>query len=147
VGSLDGDGVAVLLGQRADGLDVGDGFGDARHGWYALGFGRPPRGDLVAHQLDRSWWGTDPDLPRLFHRPSEVGVLGEEPVAGMNGVCVRLPSDPQNGFLVQIGLRSRCRTDVPGFVGEGDMESVSIELRIDGDRVDAHVAGGANHPN
>ena len=39
------------------------------------------------------------------------------------------------------------RADIPCLVGEIDVQGVAIELRIDGDRVEAEIAGGANHAN
>ena len=42
---------------------------------------------------------------------------------------------------VQVRLRSRRRSDIPCFVGQGDMQRVAIELRVDRDRADAELLG------
>ena len=53
-----------------------------------------PRGDLVAHRLDRLRTGADEDQPLVAAGGREVGVLGEEAVAGVDGVGARLASPP-----------------------------------------------------
>ena len=45
-----------------------------------------PRSDLRAHRLDRARRRADPDEAGVDHRPREVGVLGEEAVAGVDRV-------------------------------------------------------------
>ena len=44
------------------------------------------RGDLVAHQAHHLGLRTDPGEAALLHDLGEVGVLGEEAVAGVDGV-------------------------------------------------------------
>jgi hypothetical protein len=52
------------------------------------------RGDLVAAEAECFSGRPDPGEPRCLDRFREVGVLGEEPVAGMDRVGARLASCP-----------------------------------------------------
>ena len=61
----------------------------AGHGRHAGPCRRLPRGDLVAHQADGGAVRADEDEARRLDRVGEVGVLGQETVAGMDGVGAR----------------------------------------------------------
>ena len=45
-----------------------------------------PCGSLVAQRAHRRWWRTDPDQTGGYHGRREVGVLGQEAVAGVDRV-------------------------------------------------------------
>ena len=80
---------------------VQDAGGYARAGGQhgnAGGLGRFPRPGLVAHHGDLSGRRTDEDQPGRLRRLCESGVLGEEAVAGMDGIRARLTRDLQNRF-------------------------------------------------
>ena len=51
---------------------------------------RPLGRDLVAEQLDLLGRGPDPDQAGVEPPPGEAGVLGQEPVAGVDGVAARV---------------------------------------------------------
>jgi hypothetical protein len=76
----------------------------------------------------------------------EIGVLGEEAVAGMDRLGAGAPGGVEDFVGDQIGFAGSGRAEQHGFVGEADMAGVGIGLGIDGDRADAHAAGGLDHP-
>ena len=85
-GRLDGDRQAVLFGERA-------GLGGRVHGTVAAGHQRGSGtdgdlagGDLVAELPDGFRGGADPGQAGVEHGLGEVGVLGQEAVAGVDGV-------------------------------------------------------------
>ena len=85
-GSLDRDGQAVLLGEGDDLLDSVDrvgGTGDER-GPGALG--DVASAHLVAERLDGGRWGTDPGQAGVDDGLGEARVLGEEAIAGVDGI-------------------------------------------------------------
>src|ERR1043165_6923532 len=49
----------------------------------------------------------------------------------------------EDGRNVEIGIARRGRPDADALVGEADMHGVGVAGRVDGDRLDAHVAAGA----
>ena len=57
------------------------------------------------------------------------------------------PGHLQDSSRVQIRLGGGRRTDVPGFVGNLDMQGVTIEFRIDGDCPQAHFLGSPDYAN
>ena len=71
------------------------------------------------------WW-PDPADPGLDHALGEVGVLGEEAEARMEGVGVRVSSGGDHGFGVQEvdgvrAVRGRgYRSDAESIAGPGD---------------------------
>ncbi len=105
--------------------------------------GDPLRGNLVAEQRDLIGTGPHPDQPGLDDPPGEFGVLGEEAVAGVNGVTARCGRRCDDGVDVQVRLRRRGATEGDGEVDRVDVERAGVGLGVDADRVDAHPAGGA----
>ncbi len=81
-GRLDGDRQTDLVRERDDLGSVRDGLDGARRERRADLLGHVARGDLVAELLDRLRRGADPGEPGVDDGTGEVGVLGEEPVAG-----------------------------------------------------------------
>ena len=85
-GRLDRDRQAVLLGERDDLVGVLDrvlGAGSQRGAGL---LGDVPGLDLVAERVDGRGRRADPDQPGVEHGLGEVGVLGEEAVAGVHRV-------------------------------------------------------------
>ena len=64
----------------------------------------------------------------------EVGVLGEESVAGMDAVGTRRLRRRDQLFGIEIALRRRRRADGDGLVGALDMQRARVGLGIDRDR-------------
>ena len=53
----------------------------------------------------------------------------------------------KDSLLIQIALGGRRRPDMPRLVGQVDVKGVTVEFRVDGDRPDPQLAGGADHPH
>ncbi len=74
----------------------------------------------------------------------EIGVLGEEAVAGMDRVDIgdfRGADDLRN---VQIAFAAARRPDADGFIGKANVERVAIGLRINGDGANAQFLAGSS---
>ena len=110
---------------------------------------RHPRagGGLRAHHLDRVRGRADPDEAGSLDRSSEPGVLGEEPIAGMDRLRSGASRDLEQTLLVEVTLGGRARADQVRLVGHGDMEGAPVGLRVDGDRSDPKLAEGAKDAN
>ncbi len=92
--------------------------GGFRHGGARAGHRlRAPRGDrharlghqvpcvdLVAHLLDRIWRRADPDQAPGQHLAREPRALGQESVAGMNGLRAGPPGRREHGAGVEVAL-------------------------------------------
>ncbi len=126
-----------LLG-RLDGVERAGGEGRADL------LGDVTRRDLVAERADRVRRRTDPDEARVDDRLREVGVLGEESVAGVDGVRSRAPRDGEELRGDEVRLGARRAFERVGLVGELDVPGVAVLVGVDGDRRDAGVARGAD---
>ena len=140
VGGLDGNGPSVLVAERNDLGRVGEDGGAPGDAMNVDLLGGLASADLVAHYLDRRRWRADEGDPAFGDRPGEVGVLGEEAVAGVDGIGTGLFDRVENGVGVDVGLCGGLATKRVGLVGEPDVQSVSIELAVHGDGGDAEFA-------
>ena len=144
---LDRDRQAVLLGERDDLVGVLErvlGAGDQRG---ADLLGDVAGLDLVAEVLDGGRRRPDPDQPGVDHGLREVGVLGEEAVAGVHGVGAGLVGDVEDLVDVEVGVgRGRAAQRV-GLVGEPDEERVAVGVGVHRDAADAGVLAGPDHPD
>ena len=144
---LAGDRVAGILGLGAGGVEVGGGLGrtgDDRHAGLGHDLARP---GLRAHRFDRLGRRADEDDAGLGAGAGEVGVLGEEAVAGVDRLGPRLLGRVDDLDDVQVALGGGRRADQEGLVGLAHVRGVAVDLRVDGDRSDAHLlqrAGDAN---
>ena len=77
---------AVLLAECSDLVGVRGELGRARNDRRAAAQRRLAARHLVAHRLDRVRRRSDERDAEVDDRPGEVGVLGEEPVAGVHAV-------------------------------------------------------------
>ena len=141
---FDDDGIADALGGGADFVRicrqraVGAGnAGDARgfHGFDGF--------DFVAHHADGFGARADEGEAGLFDALGEVGVFGEEAVAGVDGVGVGDFGGGDDGRHIEVAFGRWRGTDADGFVGQHDVFEVGIGLGVDGDGFDAHFAAGA----
>ena len=136
---LAGDRVAGFLGLLAGRLDVGRGLGGAGHDRHA-GLGHDlARAGLRAHRVDRLRRRADEDDAGLGAGAGEVGVLGEEAVARVDRLGTRLLGVVDDLDDVQIALGRHRRPDQEGLVGLAHVRRVAVDLRVDGDRADAHL--------
>ncbi len=136
---LAGDRVTGFLGLLAGGVDVGGGLGRAGHDRHP-GLGHDlacPR--LRAHRFDRLRRRADEDDAGLGAGLGEVGVLGEESVAGVNRLGARLLRRLDDLGDVEVAFRRHGGPDQERLVGLADVRGVAVDLRVDGDRADPHL--------
>ncbi len=147
VGRLDRDWPAVLVPEGHDLGDVGDGIDGAGNDVDTRRGRGLPRRDLVAHDLDRLGWRADPHRAAGGDRPGEVGVLGEEAVAGVDRLGAAALDRAEDDVGVEVALGRGVPTQRVGLVGVPHVQRVTIEVGVDGDRADPELAAGAHHPN
>ncbi len=95
--------------------------------------GRLPGGDLVAHDLDGLGRRPDPDRAGVGEGAGEVGVLGEEPVAGVHGVGAARATISRMRVGVEVALGGRLPAEGVGLVGVPGVGGVAVELGVDRD--------------
>ena len=142
---LDGDRQAVLFGE---GPRVGsrvDGTVAASHQGCAGPHGRVAGRDLVAKQPDRVRRRTDPGQSGVQDGLGKVGVLGEEAVAGVDGVRPGLGRHGEELGDVQVCVRGRVAVQAEGFIGGGDMQGVGVNVGVDGDGRQLRVVAGPGY--
>ena len=103
--------------------------------------------DLVAHDLDGLGRGPDEGHAPLGDGPGEVGVLGEEAVAGVDGVGPALLDGLEDRLGVEVALGRRLAPQGVGLVGQPDVERVPVELGVDGHGGHAHLPAGPDDPD
>ena len=133
----DGVGLGLQTGQRLVLAEIAGRDGHAGGDHQGLG------GILQPHGADGGRGRADPDQAGGHDGLGEVGVLGQEAIAGMDGLGARGLRGGQNLRRVQIGVSGRGGADQDGFIGLADVQGLRIGLGIDRDRADAHAAGGA----
>jgi CDP-diacylglycerol--glycerol-3-phosphate 3-phosphatidyltransferase len=95
--------------------------------------------DLRAHCPDRLGRWPDPDQVVLGARASELRILGEEAVAGMNRLRARFSGGVHGPLLVEIALRGRAAADQIRLVCVRDVRRIPVYLRVDADRPDPEL--------
>ena len=98
---------------------------------------------LVAHQLHVFGRGADEGDAARLAGLGEVGVFGEQPVAGVDGVAAGRDGGVEHGVDVDVGLGDGGRADVGRAVGFADMQGVGVGHGVDGVGLDAESAAGA----
>ena len=147
VGRLDGDRIAVLGAEGTHLARVGDELRRAGNAQHADRFGGQPGADLVAHHLDGLRWRADERHAPLGDRPGEVGVLGEEPVAGVHGVGAAALDDAHDRLDVQVALGGRLSPQGVGLVSQAGMQGVAVQVGVDGDRGHPLLTAGPDDPD
>ena len=83
--------------------------------------------------------------PAATHGPGEGGVLGQEAVAGVDGVGAAAPAPrATSGVDVEVGLGRRGPGQAHGLVGLGDVGGVGVGVGEHGHAADAQRVGGAD---
>ncbi|CAD5264747.1 conserved hypothetical protein [Bosea sp. EC-HK365B] len=135
---LDHHGIADLVGDLDRVLGVLDHAEMARNRRDLGGGRRLLRFDLVAHRGDRAGIGADEDDAVVLQRLGEGLALGEEAVAGMNGLRARLLAGGDDLVDLEIGLGGWGGADMHGLIRHLDMQRITIGIGIDRHRLDAH---------
>jgi hypothetical protein len=97
-------------------------------------------GVLAPHGPDRLGGRTHEDESRGLARLREVGVLGEESVAGMHRLRPAGARNLQDALLTQIALGGGRRADAPGLVRHAHVAGVGIRFGVHRDRAHAQTA-------
>jgi hypothetical protein len=132
----------VLAGERHDLVGTADrvwSAGDQR-GAYPLR--DVPRLHLVAERDDRRRRRPDPGQAGIGHRFREARVLGEEAVAGVDGVRRGLLCDLEELVDVQVTVRRGPPVQGVRLVGHRDVQRVEILRRVDGHAAQPRVPAG-----
>ena len=137
----------MLVAERDDLVRARDRLERPGHRLDAGGRGGAAGRDLVAHDLDRVRRRPDPSDVAIGDGAGEVGVLGEEPVAGVHGLGAAARDHVDDGVGVQVALGGALTAEGVGLVCVGNMQGRAIRVGIDGDAADAELAEGAKDPD
>ena len=137
---LDGDRPADLVSEPANVGGRLDGLGRAGDDRDARGAHRLASRDLGAHQLHRFRRRADPDEAGRLDGAREVGVLGEEPVPGMDGLGAGPLRGVDDPLLVQVALGRRPGPTRYASSANARVERSAVGFRVDRDRRDLQLA-------
>ena len=109
--------------------------------------GGGPAADLVAHHLYGGGRRPHPAGARLDDGPGEAGVLGQEAVAGVDGVGSAAGDDVEETLDREVALRRRGAPEQVRLIGGPDVAGPPVGLGVHGHRCDAEVPAGPGHPH
>ena len=115
------------------------GHGDARFGRGHAGLG------FVAHPGDGARVGADELQADPLADLGEAGVLGEETVAGMDGVGASKLSGGDDRRYVQVAAHRRRRADADRLVGQLVVQGVPVSGGVDSDAPYPQLAAGPDY--
>jgi hypothetical protein len=101
----------------------------------------PLGGIFGAHGPNGRRRRADEGQARGLQRLGELGVLGEEAVAGMHRLGARQPANIDDTFAAQVALGGRGGPEQKGLVSELHVAGLAVGLGIDRDACDAQSAG------
>jgi hypothetical protein len=142
---LDGHGEPVLLREGDDLVGVLDRLLGARHQRCAHLHGDVAGLHLVAEGDDRLGGGADPGEPGVENRLGEVGVLGQEAVARVDGVGTGLLRGVEDLLDHEVGVAGGGAAQGERLVGLPNVQSVPVGLGVDGHAREALVLAGTCH--
>ena len=145
---FDHHGAALTIGgtegfEEGAGLFEGDGGVDASEGGDVGGGGGGAGAGFVAEEFEHFDGGADEGDAGFGAGAGEGGVLGEEAVAGVDGVGAGGLCGFDDGFDVEVGGDSPA-LEGDGFVGDAGVEGGGVVFGVDGDGVEAEVCGGSD---
>ena len=133
-GGLDGHGVADrVVDDLARVVDGVDRVGRARDDRHAGVLHQLAGAGLRAHRVDRVGGRADELDAGLVAGARERGVLGQEAVAGVDGLGAGLLGDLEDLVDDEVALRRRAGPEQVGLVGAADVGGVAVDLGVDGD--------------
>ncbi|MDH6666760.1 UNVERIFIED_ORG: hypothetical protein M2442_002759 [Methylorubrum zatmanii] len=136
--ALEHDGIADRLRRAQRRLAIGQevGTGQERD---AAGFGQLAGGVFEAEGAQVLRARAD-EADALRRQPlGEADILGQEAVAGMDGLCAGRLTGGDDGLDVEIALRGRRGAETHGLVGGEYARREAVGVGVDGDRGDAHA--------
>src|SRR5262249_47462955 len=101
---------------------------------------------LFAHEADTRRVRSDEGDAGQLGSLGEGSVLGNQAVAGVDGIGAQPLGSVQNGFGAQAAGSYRRRSDPCDEISGANVRRLSVGVRVDGDRFDAEAtarAGGA----
>ena len=117
-----------------------------RHHRHGGRLGQRARFHLVAEGAHHIGRGADEGDAGLGAGFGEIGILGQETIARVNRVALRMPGDADDGGYVEIGLdRTLVLPQKVAFVCLESVQRVAVLARIDRHRGDAQLSRGAEH--
>jgi len=102
-------------------------------------------GRLVSHDADLLRGRPDERDVRRHARLGEFRVLGQESVAGVDGVGASYLRGGDDARDVEVRFARGRGADADVVVGEADVERLAIGFGVHGDGLDAELAAGADH--
>ena len=85
--------------------------------------------------------------PGLGDGPGEVGVLREEPVAGVQAVGTGPGGDVEDLLGVEVALCRGLTAERVRLVGQAHVEGIAVEVGVDRDGGDAELPASADDPD
>ena len=143
-GGLDSDRQAVFLGELDDLLRAVDRVGGAGNERGADLLGDVTGLNLVAESPNGLRRRADPDEPGIDDSLGEVGVLGEEPVPGVDRVDLGPTGNVEDLVHVKVGLSRGHAVEGEGLVGKLDEQTLGVRIRIDSHARNTGVLGGTD---
>ena len=86
-------------------------------------------------------------MPACAQARGQFRPLGEEAVAGMNGVGLRRGRGVEKCGDREIALRRRRRSDPDGLIGDLHVQRIGVGVGVDRDALDSRLAAGARDPD
>src|SRR5579859_515132 len=97
------------------------------------------RGNLVTHQCHDGSRRPDEGQSRILANLGEGGVLGQKPVAGVNGVRARNHGRADDIGDIQVALAARARPDADMLIRHTHRQGVAVSLRMSNDAAYPHL--------
>jgi len=114
---------------------------------HIVGLHGPACLDLGTHETDGPRRRSDEYQAGVDAGVCEVGVLGQEAVAGVDRVHMKPASSFQNRVDVQVRFDTGGRPNANGLVCQNHVPCLAICFGIDCDRLDPHLVTGPHDPN
>ena len=144
-GGLDDHGVVHAVAELLRLFDRLDRTGRARDNGDAVLDGHLTRRGLVGHHAEVVHGGADEGNAGLLHSLREVGILGQETVAGMNRLYSMLLGDRDDGGDVEVCRhRALGRAEHVALIGLGAMQIVAVFVGVNGNSLRTHFLGSTN---
>ncbi len=144
-GGFDGDGQAVFLGEGDDLVRAGDGVGGAGDQGAPARWAMWRAATLSPRSRMACGGRADPDEAGVQDGLGEFRVLGEESVAGVDGVRAGLACGVEDFGDVQVAGGGGVTSQGERLISGADMQSVPVRVRVDGHARDPGVPAGPGH--
>ena len=117
---------------------------DAGHDGHAVVLRNGAGGGLAAQGAHGRRWRADEDKARLGAGGSEVGVLAQKAVAGVDGIGIAVGGDGQQLVAVEVGVGRGAAVQRIRLVGLAHPDGTLVHVGVDRHGADAQFMAGAN---